>query len=233
MKLTSTLLLFFMTTLGWSQSDTNFFEFKEGIYLDLFQYNAEQPIFVEDLSSLNFLQSNQVDLEALIQAQQAALNLLLSKIDSLQSPLNRIIALEKQVAELQAMVNIINQSQNLNAVVSSEELIYTPTTTFDVPDDVMIHFKKQEYSISSESLMILNEVIDILTRNPKWKIVINGYANEELDAKKNIDLARNRGLEIQRMLLSAGINPLQLVLRFPFNDRTVKSSQAVLSFVQF
>ena len=222
-----------MTTLGWSQSDTNFFEFKEGIYLDLFQYNAEQPIFVEDLSSLNFLQSNQVDLEALIQAQQAALNLLLSKIDSLQSPLNRIIALEKQVAELQAMVNIINQSQNLNAVVSSEELIYTPTTTFDVPDDVMIHFKKQEYSISSESLMILNEVIDILTRNPKWKIVINGYANEELDAKKNIDLARNRGLEIQRMLLSAGINPLQLVLRFPFNDRTVKSSQAVLSFVQF
>ena len=232
MKCTSTLLLFFMTTLGWSQSDTNFFEFKEGIYLDLFRYNAEQPIFVEDLSSLNFLQSNQVDLEAMIQAQQTTLNLLLSKIDSLQSPLNRIIALEKQVAELQAMVNIINQSQNLNAVVSSEELIYTPTTTFDVPDDVMIHFKKQEYSISSESLMILNEVIDILTRNPKWKIVIKGFANDDANPNNNLTLARERSLEVQRMLISAGVNPAQLTLHFPNIEKQNDAQKVVIDFVQ-
>lgn len=232
MKFTSTLLLFFMTTLGWSQSDTNFFEFKEGIYLDLFQYNAEQPIFVEDLSSLNFLQSNQVDLEAMIQAQQATLNLLLSKIDSLQSPLNRIIALEKQVAELQAMVNIINQSQNLNAVVSSEELIYTPTTTFDVPDDVMIHFKKQEYSINSESLMILNEIIDILTRNPKWKIVIKGFANDDTNPNSNLTLARERSLEVQRMLISAGVNPAQLTLHFPNIEKQNDAQKVIIDFVQ-
>jgi outer membrane protein OmpA-like peptidoglycan-associated protein len=232
MKFTSTLLLFFMTTLGWSQSDTNFFEFKEGIYLDLFQYNAEQPIFVEDLSSLNFLQSNQIDLEAMIQAQQATLNLILSKIDSLQSPLNRIIALEKQVAELQAMVNIINQSQNLNAVVSSEELIYTPTTTFDVPDDVLIHFKKQEFSINSESLMILNEVIDILTRNPKWKIVIKGFANDDANSNNNLTLARERSLEVQRMLISAGVNPAQLTLHFPNIEKQNDAQKVVIDFVQ-
>ncbi len=221
-----------MTTLGWSQSDTNFFEFKEGIYLDLFQYNAEQPIFVEDLSSLNFLQSNQVDLEAMIQAQQATLNLLLSKFDSLQSPLNRIIALEKQVAELQAMVNIINQSQNLNAVVSSEELIYTPTTTFDVPDDVMIHFQKQEYSINSESLMILNEIIDILTRNPTWKIVIKGFANDDTNPNNNLTLARERSLEVQRMLISAGVNPAQLTLHFPNIEKQNDAQKVIIDFVQ-
>jgi outer membrane protein OmpA-like peptidoglycan-associated protein len=140
--------------------------------------------------------------------------------------------LEKQVAALQAAVTLINQTQNLNAVVSTEDVVYLPTTTFDVPADISIHFSKNNFSINSESLMILNEVMDILTRNPKWKVVINGLANDNDNLANNVELARNRGLEIQRMLLSAGIDPQQLVLHFPNPNDKQHGPKAVLSFVQ-
>lgn len=232
MKYTLSLLLLLMTTWGWGQSDTNFFDFKEGVYLHLYHYNSQNPLFVEDLSSLNFIQENKVDLEALILSQQNTLNELMRKIDSLQAPLQRIQDLEKQVAALQAAVTLINQTQNLNAVVSTEDVVYLPTTTFDVPADISIHFSKNNFSINSESLMILNEVMDILTRNPKWKVVINGLANDNDNLANNVELARNRGLEIQRMLLSAGIDPQQLVLHFPNPNDKQHGPKAVLSFVQ-
>jgi outer membrane protein OmpA-like peptidoglycan-associated protein len=232
MKRATTLLLFLMTTLGWGQTDTNFFDFKEGVYLDLYSDQKKQPLFIEDLSSLNFINADEINLNQMIAEQQKMLLLMMAKLDSIQLPVERIAALEKEVAELKAMVTMLNQSQNLNSVASSEELIYMPTTTFDVPADIAIYFKNKDYSINSESLMILNEVIDILTRNPKWKVIINGYAHDENSAAANLELARNRSLEVQRMLLSAGVDPLQLVLRFPQNNNTSTTPKAVLSFIQ-
>ncbi len=232
MKYTLSLLLLLMTTWGWGQSDTNFFDFKEGVYLNLYHYNSQNPLFVEDLSSLNFIQENKVDLEALILSQQNTLNELMRKIDSLQAPLQRIQDLEKQVAALQAAVTLINQTQNLNAVVSSEDVVYLPTTTFDVPHDVKIHFALQTFSINAESLMMLNEVIDILTRNPKWKIIIQGFASEKSDTQSNLELARERSLEVQRMLLSAGVNPQQLALHFPEINDPHDGQKVVIQFVQ-
>lgn len=232
MKCTTTLLLFFITTLGWCQSDTNFFDFKEGIYLDLYNYKQQQPLFIEDLSSLNFVNEQNLDLQQMILDQQKTLLLMMTKLDSLQAPMERIAQLEKEVDELKRMIALITQSQNLNDVVAADDLIYLPATTFDVPDDVKINFAKNDYSINSESLMMLNEVMDILIRNPKWKIIIHGFANDDVNTSINLELARNRSLEIQRMLLSAGIDPQQLVLHFPDLKDPQNAPKVVLSFVQ-
>ena len=157
---------------------------------------------------------------------------MMTKLDSLQAPMERIAKLEKEVAELKRMIVLINQNQNLNDVVAADDVIYLPATTFDVPDDVKINFAKNDYSINSESLMMLNEVMDILIRNPKWKIIIHGFANDDINASVNLELARNRSLEIQRMLLSAGIDPQQLVLHFPDLKDPQNAPKVVLSFVQ-
>lgn len=232
MKCTTTLLLFFITTLGWCQSDTNFFDFKEGIYLDLYNYKQQQPLFIEDLSSLNFVNEQNLDLQQMILDQQKTLLLMMTKLDSLQAPMERIAQLEKEVAELKRMIALITQSQNLNSVAATDDLIYLPITTFDVPNDVKIHFAKNDYSINSESLMMLNEVMDILIRNPKWKIIIHGFANDDINASVNLELARNRSLEVQRMLLSAGINPEQVTLHFPHIQEKDNAQKAVIEFVQ-
>lgn len=221
-----------MTTLGWCQSDTNFFDFKEGIFLDLYSYKSNQPLFIEDLSSLNFISDREVNVNQLIMEQQKLLLQLMSKIDSLQIPFDRLQSIEAEVADLKKQIALINQTQNLNSTASAEELVYMTTTTFDVPQDIAIHFRKNDFSIDSESLMILNEVMDILTRNPQWKMVINGYADDTANLSSNLDLARNRGLEIQRMLLSAGIDPMQLVLHFPHPSDPQNAPKVVLSFLQ-
>ena len=73
-----------------------------------------------------------------------------------------------------------------------------------------VYFETAKWSIKPESYPVLDEVVDVLKRNPGVKVEIQGHTDNVGKAKYNQVLSEKRAKSVMEYLMNKGVNSTQL-----------------------
>jgi len=129
--------------------------------------------------------------------------------------------LQSQIDDLKGMVvDIVRYSKGDGAVVSSDALIDSPilnnTSGFpnNLPKIVNVFFASGSTQFHAASILALNEIVDILARNPQLNIILTGYSDNQGDEMKNLILSQDRARSVKRFLGQSGLDESRFITRY-------------------
>jgi peptidoglycan-associated lipoprotein len=82
------------------------------------------------------------------------------------------------------------------------------TTQFvraEVPTLEPIHFELDEYKITRDARIVLEDVAVLLKKNPQWRVLLEGHCDERGTDEYNLALGENRAQSAKRYLVSLGV----------------------------
>lgn len=95
----------------------------------------------------------------------------------------------------------------------------------NLPSSVDLGFASGGASVTMTHKMILNEVIDILARNPSLKIMVTGYADKTGNSQSNLVLSQKRARNIRNYVKASGISDNRIIMNY-FGDRDAQPNSA-------
>jgi outer membrane protein OmpA-like peptidoglycan-associated protein len=180
-----------------------------------------------------------------------------SKMDAMQAQINDLRAdqlammearqneknteMQSQIDDLRGMVIDLvrmNTGSSLANNGTGGNISPTPNynTVSNVPSAINIFFAKGITKPDVASKMALNEVVDILARNPRLKLIITGFADKSGSALDNLLISQERAREVKQFLSASGLTEDRFITKY-FGDRDSQTESAgdrkvVLEFVQ-
>lgn len=227
------------------------------LHPDFGEYNPETIALLntEDQSTLNPNENNAASnfedrimklLEsntAQLQAMQVQINQLhedqLALIEARQSERNQ--ELQSQIDDLRAMVIDLVKFNNGAALADNGDNVVLPgsggnSTTSNVPSQMQIRFAKSETTLDVMSVLALNEVVDILARNPNLKVVITGYADKVGNPQVNLALSQRRARAVKTFLSQSGLPENRFITRYLGDSNSTSENsddrKVVIEFVK-
>lgn len=186
----------------------------------------------------------------LLEANNAKLDGMQKQIDELRSEQLRLwqmqqdeksLAMQKQIDDLREMVFALVQMNTGDAIADGGKATvaperFRPVTVSNVPTSMNVYFAKASTSLDAGSKLALNEIVDILARDPSLNLIITGYADKTGDAAKNLILSQERANTVKRFLISSGLSPNRFITKY-FGDRDSKQEsthdrRVVIEFVR-
>ena len=192
--------------------------FKEGTYLEPINSITTDPIILDH--SLLILEDRGVtEWENRLIMQQHILTQLMSQLDSISRQQHwqkntyerQIDQLLSELAQLQSKVKYLEQSSVSPPLADLQSNI---AFRADIPNEIRVYFNVQRFEIDTEALMILNEVIDLLASSPNAGVLITGCADDFSLEPQNLVLSQKRAEEVRNMLISSGIPPGRIIIRY-------------------
>jgi outer membrane protein OmpA-like peptidoglycan-associated protein len=148
------------------------------------------------------------------------------------------LALQQQIDELRKMVVELVKYSTGEATASTSGGGVRPassSTVSNVPQKISVYFAKGSINLNANSQLSLNEIIDILARNPGYQLVITGYADHVGDPSKNLMLSQQRAKVVKSFLQASGLGADRFVTRYLGDkDSSFENAQdrkVVLEFV--
>jgi outer membrane protein OmpA-like peptidoglycan-associated protein len=165
---------------------------------------------------MKLLESN----TAQLQAMQLQINQLhedqLALAEARQSERNQ--ELQSQIDDLRSMVIDLVKFNSGSSLADNGENVVLPGsgsgTTTNIPQVMNIRFAKAETNLDVMSVLALNEVVDILARNPQLKVVITGYADKTGNAQVNLALSQRRAKAVKTFLIQSGLPENRFITRY-------------------
>lgn len=226
-------------SLDFSLSTMNLIASSEDFSLPKFEY-PEEPAVEDDFAKRVF---------KLLEANNKRLEMVENELLSMKkgsAEIDNSNALQMQINELSARVaELIASSTNTGSVtpnLSPDPLGSTganirvgPTT--NLPQKVELFFKTGQSRIDLNSEFILGELVDILVKNPRIRIVVTGYADQTGSAEANLKLSQLRAKRVQQRLLQSGVEGHRVMVNF-FGDMQASSSaqkdrKVVIEFIKY
>ena len=84
----------------------------------------------------------------------------------------------------------------------------------NLPSSISIHFEKNSTELNAASQLMLTEVIDILARNSRMKVLLTGWADQSGDAVLNLELSRKRAGTVKSFLAKSGLKEDRFVIKY-------------------
>lgn len=84
------------------------------------------------------------------------------------------------------------------------------TAKIQLNPDFIIYFDQNSNALSNKAIEELNRIADLVLRNPKAKIVLNGYSDSTGTASFNKMVSESRANSIKIYLVGKGINPSRI-----------------------
>ncbi|MGH2571502.1 MAG: OmpA family protein [bacterium] len=75
----------------------------------------------------------------------------------------------------------------------------------DVPALQAIHFELDEFQITRDARIVLEDVAVLMKKNPDWSILLEGHCDERGTDEYNLALGENRAQSAKRYLVSLGV----------------------------
>jgi outer membrane protein OmpA-like peptidoglycan-associated protein len=148
------------------------------------------------------------------------------------------LALQQQIDELRKMVVELVKYSAGEATASTSgggTRLPSSSTVSNLPQKIAVYFAKGSTTLNANSQLSLNEIIDILARNPGYQLVITGYADHVGDPSKNLLLSQQRAKAVKSFLQASGLGADRFVTRYLGDkDSSFESAQdrkVVLEFV--
>jgi outer membrane protein OmpA-like peptidoglycan-associated protein len=125
---------------------------------------------------------------------------------------------QAQIDDLRSMVIELVRFNTGSATASTGGGVSLPRlssgTVNNVPPSVRLFFPRAITTLDATGLLTLNEVVDMLVRQPDVQVIITGYADRTGDARLNLELSRRRAMEVKRFFLKAGLDERRFVTRY-------------------
>lgn len=74
----------------------------------------------------------------------------------------------------------------------------------------VVNFESGSSKINKESKTILNSIVDVLKKNPNYKLDIKGYTDTDGDEKMNLNLSSSRAKIVKNYLVNKGVSAKRL-----------------------
>jgi outer membrane protein OmpA-like peptidoglycan-associated protein len=196
-------------------------QYQKDTYLELMRSEPKWENL--DLSILPDPSETTIDWQQLIQNQQTLIQKLLLQMDSLQQQQSwqflvyhqQIQQIQTQIDELQETVITLKHKEDGPSMANLENHLMLD---YNLPTEIPIYFEENESTIQLEALMALNEIIELLAIEPQSAVLLSGHANEHSHPTQNIELSQQRAVQVRNMLISAGIGPERIMLRYLGNQ---------------
>lgn len=202
---------------------------------------------VEDKSSLGrdtILPTGGSDFEnailQLLQTNTAQLSMMQLQIDELKSTQLAMLEerqnernqeLQMQIDDLRTMVVELAKLSNTDALAISDGAVYSPEIggmdeEINLPETISVPFEKGSVKLSTGSKLALNEVVDILARNPGLKLMITGMADKSGNALDNLVISQERANEVRKFLRASGLPDSRFIVKY-YGDSKSEGEGAV------
>jgi outer membrane protein OmpA-like peptidoglycan-associated protein len=140
--------------------------------------------------------------------------------------------LQAQIDDLKGMVvEIIRHDNGDDSIVSSDPVMIKPNTSnssgfpVNLPRFVIVYFSSGSVQLNAASLLSLNEIIDLLARNPQLNIIITGHADSTGDEMKNLLLSQERARAVKKFLSQSGLEETRFITKFLGEKDAIESNQ--------
>ncbi len=163
----------------------------------------------------------------LLQTNTAQLSMMQIQIDELKSTQIAMLEqrqnernqeLQMQIDDLRTMVVELARLNSEDALASNGDT-YSPEIggadeEINLPESISIPFEKGSVKLSTGSKLALNEVVDILARNPGLKLMITGMADKSGNAMDNLVISQERASEVRKFMRASGLAESRFVMKY-------------------
>lgn len=187
---------------------------------------------------------------ALLESNNAKLDGMQKQIDDLRTEQLKLwqqqqdeksFAMQKQIDDLREMVFALVQMNTGDAIADGGKATVKPekfngATVSNVPGSMNVYFAKSMTVLDAGSKLALNEIVDILARDPSLNLIITGFADKTGDAAKNLLLSQQRANAVKKFLTGSGLPSERFITKY-FGDRDSKQEntndrKVVIEFVR-
>lgn len=88
--------------------------------------------------------------------------------------------------------------------------------------NITIRFASGSTNISSEYMVLLNEVFEHLARSPEQRILITGYSDKSGNADRNLELSEQRARAVREHLLARGISSNRVLVNYYGESKSLR-----------
>lgn len=195
-----------LSTLGHQSSSTNLTLFEKELLKMMSENNQKMDLMQVQINQLR------EDQMKIFQQQQEQTNAVLqAQIDNLRG---MVIELVK-----------ISNAPELAQMAESEMDGSGKLPVENLPSSISIYFDKNSFTLNAEYKMMLAEVVDILARNPRMKLLITGMTDQSGNDAYNLDLSRKRAGEVKKFLNQSGLGQDRLITKY-YGDSKSSSESA-------
>jgi outer membrane protein OmpA-like peptidoglycan-associated protein len=148
-----------------------------------------------------------------------------------QSQDEKSIAMQKQIDDLREMVMALVGMKTGEPVASNGGGTSLPPAAgtrpviSNMPGAVNIYFQKNSATLDANSKLALNEIVDMLARDPDVNIIITGFADKTGDAKTNLVLSQMRSKAVKNFITQSGLAASRLITNY-YGDTESKSENS-------
>ena len=98
-----------------------------------------------------------------------------------------------------------------NQAVAGVSISKKSTATQAVLANAVVYFEYDQYTLTSKSIQALKGVVDLMKKNPKITLSLEGHADERGTREYNLALGQRRAESVANYLIANGIKRNQLV----------------------
>jgi outer membrane protein OmpA-like peptidoglycan-associated protein len=96
-----------------------------------------------------------------------------------------------------------------------------------------LNFEKDKFDLPVDAERVLTEVIQMLVRQPDWKIRVEGHTTEAGEAQANVSISQKRASAVATWLLDKGIDQSRVSILGLGDTKAAESREPRLEIVKF
>jgi outer membrane protein OmpA-like peptidoglycan-associated protein len=108
-----------------------------------------------------------------------------------------------------------NSGSNSSSNTATENAI--DALTSNLPESFDIYFRLGGSTLDLNAEMMIAELVDILAKNPRLRIMVSGYADKVGNPARNLQLSKERARKVRARILMSGIQEQRVMFNF-FGD---------------
>jgi outer membrane protein OmpA-like peptidoglycan-associated protein len=119
------------------------------------------------------------------------------------------VALQSQIDELKGMI----VSGAIPRVESPKAESYAGTV-LNFPKQVELFYANGATTLDASSQLALNEIVDLLARQPQVKVIISGYADKSGNSATNLLISQKRANGVKTFFTKSGLNGDRFITKY-------------------
>jgi outer membrane protein OmpA-like peptidoglycan-associated protein len=167
------------------------------------------------------------------------------KLDQMQTQIDQMRIEQIQLwQQQQDAKNVALQSQidDLRALVMGGKIPTTPSTlpsksggeVLNFPQYVELFFASGSSELDASSQLALNEIVDLLARQPHVTVIVSGYADKSGTPEKNLIISQKRAIGVKNFFVRSGLDPSRFVMKYHGDKKaqdTGNNRKVVVEFI--
>ena len=188
--------------------------------------NIQDESFLGEKKSYEGLSEFERELLKMIESNNLRLDKMQSQMDQMRNDQLAIFQeqqkatnnqLQAQIDDLRGLVVELVRLNNSPELASAAEGLESGGNLAlpeNLPSSISIYFEKNSSELNTSSQLMLTEVIDILARNSRMKVLLTGCADQSGDADRNLELSKKRAGTVKSFLAKSGLKEDRFVVKY-------------------